>query len=126
MVLVDTSVWIQYFKGIESDLPLNKLIDSNRLCINDLILAELIPSIKLKKGNHLKELLYTATKIEININWNHIIQMQTMNYNKGVNRVGIADLIIAQNAMENGIELYAVDKHFQLMSELHGIKIYKG
>lgn len=126
MVLVDTSIWIHYFKGIESVLPLNKLIDSNRLCLNDLILAELVPSINIKKGNHLKELLYTVTKIEININWNHIIQMQTMNYKKGINRVGIADLIIAQNAMENDLELYAADIHFQLMSELHGIRIYRG
>jgi predicted nucleic acid-binding protein len=91
-----------------------------------LILAELIPSINIRKENHLKELLYTVTKIEININWNHIIQMQTMNYKKGINKVGIADLIIAQNAMENDIELYAAGRHFQLMSELHGIRIYRG
>jgi hypothetical protein len=58
MVLVDTSIWMQYFKGIENVLPLNKLIDSNRLCLNDLILAELIPSINIRKENHLKELLY--------------------------------------------------------------------
>lgn len=126
MVLVDTSVWIHYFKGIESVLPLNTLIEANRLCINDLILAELIPSINLKKENHLKELLYSITKIEINVNWNQIIHMQTKNFKNGINKAGIADLIIAQNAMENNLDLYTVDQHFQLMSALHGISIYKG
>ena len=42
MVLVDSSVWIEYFKGNELALPVNTLIDFNNLCVNDLILAELI------------------------------------------------------------------------------------
>lgn len=125
MVLVDSSVWIEYFKGTESALPLNDLIDSNNICINDLILAELLPSISHKKENRLKELLLTVTKIPIEINWNHIIHMQTLNLRNGINKVGIGDLIIAQNGMDNDLELFALDKHFQLMSELHGLKLYQ-
>lgn len=126
MVLIDSSVWIDYFKGLESALPLNVLIDSNKICINDLILAELIPSINHKKEDHLKGLLQTITTIKIDINWNQIVYMQTMNLNNGINKVGIADLIITQNAIENDIALFASDKHFQLMSELHGLKLFIG
>ena len=125
MVLVDSSVWIEYFKGNEKSLPLNDLIDSNNVCINDLILSELIPSISHKKETDLKELLLSVAKIPIQIDWNNIIYMQTLNLRNGINNVGIADLIIAQNSIENDIELFAIDKHFQLMSELHGIRIYK-
>jgi len=125
MVLVDSSVWIEYFKGNESALPLNELIDSNNLCINDLILSELLPSINHKKEVDLKELLLTITKIDIVINWHQVILMQTLNLRKGINRVGIADLIITQNAIDNDLELYAFDKHFILMSELHELKIFK-
>ncbi len=125
MVLVDSSVWIEYFKGNEKSLPLNNLIDSNNVCINDLILSELIPSISHKKETDLKELLLSVAKIPIQIDWNNIIYMQTLNLRNGINNVGIADLIIAQNSIENDIELFAIDKHFQLMSELHGIRIYK-
>ncbi len=39
MVLIDSSVWIAYFKGAESALSLNGLIDTNNICVNDLILA---------------------------------------------------------------------------------------
>ncbi len=125
MILVDSSVWIEYFRGNECTLPLNGLIDSNNICINDLILSELIPSINHKKERNLKELLLSVEKIPIEISWNHIITMQTVNFDNGIHRVGIADLIIAQNTIDNDMELFALDKHFLLMSELHGIRIYK-
>ena len=125
MVLVDSSVWIEYFKGNESVLPLNELIESNNLCINDLILAELLPSINHKKEFNLKELLLAIEKINMIIDWNNIISMQTINLKNGINKVGISDLIIAQNAMENNIELYAVDKHFSLMSEISELKLFR-
>jgi len=124
MVLVDSSIWIEYFRGNRYALPLNDLIDSNNVCLNDLILAELIPSIRRKKEDGLKNLLLTVTKIPIAIKWDHIISMQTLNLRNGINNVGIADLIIVQNAVENNLELYALDKHFALMSELQGIMIH--
>ena len=125
MVLVDSSVWIEYFKGNESVLLLNELIDSNNLCINELILAELLPSINHKKEIDLKELLLAIEKIEMLIDWHQIITMQTINLKNGINKVGISDLIIAQNAIENNIELYAIDKHFTLMSEIHELKLFR-
>ncbi len=125
MILVDSSVWIEYFKGNDKTLPLNELIDSNIVCINDLILAELIPSINQKKEEDLKELLLSIEKVPIEINWNQMIYLQTMNLRNGINKVGIVDLLIAQNTIENDLELFTLDKHFQLMSEVHGIRMYK-
>ncbi|MEQ8198930.1 MAG: PIN domain-containing protein [Clostridiaceae bacterium] len=124
MVLVDSSVWIEYFKGNEQTLPLNTLLDLNNICINDLILAELLPSINHKKENVLKELLLTITKIPLTINWNTIIYMQTQNIKNGINKIGIADLIIAQNVIDNDLELYTFDRHFELMSELHDFRLF--
>jgi len=124
MVLVDSSVWIEYFKGNERTLPLNKLLDVNTVCINDLILAELLPSINHKKESVLKELLLTITKIPLTINWNTIIYMQTQNLKNGLNKVGIGDLIIAQNVMDNDLELFSLDKHFEIMSTLHDFRLF--
>lgn len=124
MIFVDSSVWIEYFKGNEKSLPLNKLLDTNTVCINDLILAELVPSINQKKEFALKDLLLTITKIPLNINWNNIINMQTQNLKNGINNVGIADLIIAQNICENDLELFTFDRHFELMSDLHNFRLF--
>ena len=42
-VLVDTSVWIEYFRSGNNFEKLDFLIDENLVVTNDLILAELIP-----------------------------------------------------------------------------------
>jgi hypothetical protein len=51
-VLVDSSVWIDYFRGSINPkiLVVGDLIDTNRICINDLILTELIPFLLQKKN----------------------------------------------------------------------------
>ena len=123
MVLVDTSVWIEYFRGNEQVKNLNDLIDSNTLAINDLILTELLPFIIQKKENKLKKLLLNLDRVKMNIDWNGLIQMQTLNLQNGINKVGIPDLIIAQNAIQTNLHLYSLDKHFQLMSSLFGLKL---
>ena len=124
MVLVDSSIWIDYFKGNKSALPLNKILDLNSVCINDLILTELLPSINHKKEDKLKELLLLVTKIPLEINWNELINMQTLNLKNGINKVGISDLIIAQNAIKNNLELFSFDRHFKLMSKLYGFRLF--
>ena len=48
-VLVDTSVWIDYFRGGSNSQALDLLIDENLLATNDLILTELVPYLKVKK-----------------------------------------------------------------------------
>ena len=48
-VLVDTSIWIDYFRGGEKSKDLDFLIDENLLLTNNIILAELIPYLKIKK-----------------------------------------------------------------------------
>ena len=103
---------------------LNELINNNTLCINNLVLAELLPSINLKKESELKRLLLTINQIDIEIDWDEIIDMQTKNLLNGINKVGIPDLIIAQNAINNNLFLFSFDKHFSLMSDLFGLKMF--
>ena len=123
MVLVDTSVWIEYFKGSPRAAVLNDLIDSNNIWLNDLILSELIPSINHKKENSLKEMLFCITRSDLHINWNQIIYMQTQNLQHGINNVGIPDLIILQNAIDNNLQFFSYDKHFKLMADLFGLRL---
>jgi len=125
MILVDTSIWIDFFKGNSEVILLNDMIDNNTICINDLILSELIPSINHKKEFKLKELLFSITRIPLNINWQDLIALQTLNLKNGINKVGLPDLIIAQNSLANNLEIFTNDSHFDLMSPIHGIKIFK-
>ena len=124
-VLVDTSIWIDFFRGNQVANPLFELIKDNQINTNDLILAELIPSINRKKEEKLRDLLLSVQKIELLINWTEIINMQTMNLRSGNNNIGIPDIIIAQNALHNDLVLFENDKHFRPMKELFGLELLR-
>ena len=123
-ILVDSSVWISFFKGRELSRILMPLIDSNRICTNDLILAELVPLLALKHENHLIELLGHIEKIQLEIDWQQLIFMQSENLKNGINKVGLPDLIIIQNAVDSDSLLFTFDRHFELMKDLFGLKLY--
>ena len=116
-VLVDSSVWIEYFRGRKEAAALDELIDKNQLCINNLILSELIPFLRIKKENNLIKILMTIKNIVIKIDWEEIIDFQEINLRNGLNKIGIPDLIIVQNVRGNNLRLYSLDKHFELMSK---------
>ena len=116
-ILVDTSVWVDYFRGEEKAKVLDDYIDLNQICINDLILSELLPSLIMKEEFQLVEILETINRLSLTIDWRQIREFQLVNLKNGVNKVGIPDLIIYQNAISNNAELLSRDKHFNLMAE---------
>jgi len=124
MVLVDSSVWIAFFRGSLEAKAIFGLIDTNTICTNDLILAELVPSLQVRRENDLIYILESIEKLDLDIDWNELIAFQSYNLKHGINRVGLSDLIIAQNAIQNSARLYSLDKHFMLMRKHLGLKIF--
>ncbi len=122
-VLVDTSVWIEYFRNKDSLERLDFIIDENLVVTNELILTELIPFLRFRKQKKIIELLQNINKLQLNINWDEIIDFQVKCFKKGINGVGIPDLMIAQNAKQNNSEIYSIDKHFNLLKDVISIKI---
>lgn len=125
MILVDTSVWIDYFRNGSTADALDKLIESDMICINDVILSELLPSINQRHEEELKELLLSFPKLQMKIDWNEIVFMQTKNLHNGINKVGFPDLMIAQNAIQNNVKLFSCDKHFQLIKNLFPLYLFE-
>ncbi|PCI70133.1 MAG: PIN domain nuclease [Gammaproteobacteria bacterium] len=123
-VLVDTSVWIDYFRGGNHSSDLEGLIDEDILVINDIILAELIPYLKIKKQLKVIKLLHEIKRLPLSIDWEKLIDAQVKCLKGGANGIGIPDLIIAQNAEANNCMVYSLDKHFQLLSRFTNIKLY--
>lgn len=123
-VLVDTSIWIDYFRAGENSEDLNHLIDENIIVTNDIILAELVPYLKLKKETKVINLLHEINKAPLNINWEEIIDFQVKCLKSGANGVGIPDLIIAQNARQHHCKVYSLDKHFRLLNQVLNVNLY--
>ena len=122
-VLVDTSVWVEYFRSGNNSEELDFLIDENLIVTNDLILAELIPFLKVRKQRKLTNLLLNINKLNLSISWGQIIEYQYKCLKNGLNGIGIPDLIIAQNAKQNNCEIYSLDNHFSLMKDILTLKI---
>ncbi len=125
-VLVDSSVWIDYFRGtrIIKISDLEALIDNNQICINDLILAEILPILYHQKETTLISILKSIRNIQLEIDWGGIIELQRINLKNGINKVGVPDLIIVQNVLQNNVRLYSVDKHFQIMAKCHNYSMF--
>ena len=113
-VLVDSSVWIEYFKngGIEK---LDRLIEEDLARINELILTELAPALILRHEKDVLEGLQALLMIPLNVDWEIVRDYQLMNLKNGINKVGIPDLIILQQVIDEKITLFSFDKYFRLM-----------
>ena len=124
-ILVDSSVWISYFKSRKEFSFMDDLIDDYRICINDVILTELLPSIMHQKEFVLANLLRSINKYDMNINWQEIQNYQLLNIKNGNNKVPITDVLIAQNCIRNDLILLTLDKHLILMKNYLPLQIYE-
>ncbi len=124
-ILIDTSIWVDYFKKGEQSLKLDDLLLDDLAVINDIILAELIPLLRLKKQVTIIDLLKNVVTYPLIIDWNQIIEWQTMCLNSGINGIGIPDLLITQNAAQNNLPVYSLDKHFRSLAKITGLRLFE-
>lgn len=90
---------------------------------NDLILAELVPFLKDRNQKKLIFLMQNINRLDLSIDWNQIIDYQYKCLKNGINGVGIPDLIIAQNAIQNHCKIFSQDNHFHLMRDILSLKV---
>ena len=124
-IVIDSSAWIEYFKGNQKYYFIKELIFNNVICTNDIILTELLPSIIHKKENNLAELLNSITKYALSINWQEIQNIQILNLKHGNNNIGLSNIIVLQNCLQNNSKLVTDEKHFVSMSKYIPLEIYK-
>jgi predicted nucleic acid-binding protein len=123
-VLVDSSIWVAYFRTGNREEILDNLIDENLIVTNELILTELVPFLKVQNKLRLIRHLQAIEKLTLNIDWDYIIDLQTKCLKKGINGIGIPDLIIAQNAIEHKAIVFTEDKHFLALKKVSPLSTY--
>lgn len=122
-VLIDTSVWFEYFRTGSTSRLLEPLIDENLIVTNEVILSELIPFLMLKNYRKLINPLKSIQPLSLHINWDQLTENQYKCLKWGINGIGIPDLIIAQNAEQNNCPIYSLDKHFQQLKSIFRIQL---
>jgi hypothetical protein len=119
-VIVDTSVFIDFLKGSEGRAKeVLNLLQTNRVVLTGIILAELMQGIRNpKEEEHLEELLMGVNLLEIdNSLWVKAGRLSSSLRRKGTN-LPLTDTAIAILALENDLILFTFDNHFKQIPNL--------
>ena len=117
LVLIDTSIWIDYFRGKEEVCKkVNELIDSGEICSLGLVMAELIQGAKTEKEIRvIKDMAAVFPRLMETANSWENTGMLSFRLKKAGRHVGLADCYIATIAKENNAIVYTLDEHFKEM-----------
>jgi predicted nucleic acid-binding protein len=132
VVLVDTSIWIDFFQRPASPYieKLESLIrDNNRAVICGIILQEILQGIKDDRSYTLaKERLsvfpFINTSKETYIYASSLYRTIYRTMRKKGITIPPADATIAAIAVSNGIPLFTNDEHFKIITGLSELKLY--
>jgi hypothetical protein len=130
MVLVDTSVWIDFFNGVDTieANELDVLLGSRRILTGDLILVELLQGFE-RDADHRRALELLSDVPYAGLVGRDVALQSARNYRR-LRRIGITvrktiDVIIGTFCILNGHELLHSDRDFDPMEGALGLRIHR-
>ena len=119
-VIVDTCIWIDYFKGLpEIKEDLATLISEHSLCLCGIVIYELFQGIKdAKEKEMVKSDLEAFPYLEMNRStWERAANLSLTLRHKGIT-IPSSDLILASLATENRCMIFTKDAHFDKIPDI--------
>ena len=130
MVLIDSSVWINFFNGSETESvqTLEDLIAAEEdVCISGYILTEVLQGFRDDRSfETVRRQLLKLTIFDLNVPDSYIkaAQLYRRCRKQGITIRRTADCIIAQTAIENKLLLLHDDADFDKIARVCPLKIY--
>ena len=119
-VIIDTSVWVEYFNGKNQEIvtKVKGLIENEKVALCGIVLSEIIAGIRRQKDERiiidaLDALPYIETSLQ---SWILAGRIARELSEKG-RKIPLTDLIVAAIAIENDCELFTFDTHFDLVTK---------
>jgi predicted nucleic acid-binding protein len=117
LILVDSSVWIDYFRGTSTAQTerLDGLLDLEPLAIGDLILIEVLQGFAIDRDfNAVRKMLTGLTVVELG---GREIAIRAAQNFRTLRRLGVTvrktvDTVVATRCIESGYELLHSDRDF--------------
>lgn len=129
MILVDSSVWIDYFNGVNTEATeaLHDSIGKERLIVGDLIIAEVLQGFRFDKDFETAKELLTA--FDVHQISSDKIAIKSAGYFRALRKKGITvrktvDVLIATYCIENEISLLQSDRDFIPFANALGLKLF--
>ena len=128
MILVDSSVWIDYFKGTitAQTEKLDRLLGHEPLAIGDLILTEVLQGFDSERDfNDARRMLTSLMVVELG---GREIAIQAAKNFRALRRFGVTvrktiDSVIATRCIEDGYDLLHNDRDFDPFAEHLGLRV---
>jgi len=121
-VLVDTSIWIEYFNKPDSNAgkSLENLLKKGRVFLTGIILTELLQGAKIEKEfESILESMLALPFLETTINtWIQSGRISFALRKKGIT-IPTTDLIIASLSLENNCKIFTLDLHFNKIPRIN-------
>lgn len=130
MVVVDSSVWIDYFNGAETPevSKLVSLVDKQPIVVGDLILTEVLQGFRDRREAETARLDLSAFVFKAMVGYD-IALASARNYRtlraQGIT-VKTVDMLIATFCMEHGHHLLHSDRDFDLMERHLSLQVLPG
>jgi predicted nucleic acid-binding protein len=128
MTLVDSSVWIDYFRGVTSPETdkLDALLGTEALLTGDLIVAEVLQGFSAESEfNTARQLMTTRLSVVSLVGPDNAVQA-ARNYRalraQGVTIRKTIDTLIATYCIENGVSLLFSDRDFNPFVDYLGLR----
>jgi predicted nucleic acid-binding protein len=128
MILVDSSVWIDYFNGVDNPytVKLDALLGVELIAIGDIILTEILQGFQNDKDfKTAKAVLLNLTVFDMLGQQNAIAAAENYRYlrKQGITIRKTIDCMIATFCIQNSRQLLFCDKDFQPFVEYLGLGV---
>jgi predicted nucleic acid-binding protein len=128
LILVDSSVWIDYFNGSTTPQTekLDRLLGNELLAIGDLILTEVLQGIDSERDfNQALKMLTALTVVELG---GQEAAIQSARNFRALRKLGVTvrktiDTVIATRCIESGFDLLHSDRDFDAFEEHLGLRV---
>ena len=128
MILVDSSVWIDYFRGAVNaqTTKLDELLGHEALAIGDLILTEVLQGFDNERDfSEVRRILTSLNVIELG---GLDVAIQSARNSRVLRRLGVTvrktiDTLIATRCIEDGYHLLHNDRDFDPFAEHLGLRV---
>ena len=128
MILIDSSVWIDYFQGriTAQTEKLDRLLGQEPLAIGDLILTEVLQGLDNERDFHdARKMLASLIMVELG---GQEIAIQAAKNFRALRRRGITvrktiDTVIATRCLESGYDLLHNDRDFDPFAKHLGLRV---
>ncbi|MBZ5618613.1 MAG: PIN domain nuclease [Acidobacteriia bacterium] len=128
MILVDSSVWIDYFQGTitAQTEKLDSLLGHEPLAIGDLILTEVLQGFDTERDFHVARKMLTSLKV-VDLGGREIAIQAAKNF-RALRRLGVTvrktiDTVIATRCIESGYDLLHNDRDFDPLARHLGLRV---